>query len=130
MLEFAILGLLKEQALHGYEIRRRLGEILGPIARLSFGTLYPALNSLEAVGAVEVLQVTKSRTGFTTERGRKIYGITEAGQALFEELLDGDGSKDDDKAFALRLAFAQYLPQEARLRLLLRRREQLSRRLE
>ena len=128
-LEFAILGLLKEQDLHGYEIRRRLGEILGPIARFSFGTLYPALNQLEEMQAVAVLDVTKSRTGLTTERGRKVYGITTIGQSLFEELLDSQGTTEDDKSFALRLAFAQYLPNEARLRLLLRRREQLAVRL-
>jgi DNA-binding PadR family transcriptional regulator len=126
---FAILGLLKEQDLHGYELRKRLGHILGPIARLSFGTLYPALNRLETAGAVAVLRVTESRTGLTTQRGRKVYGITKDGQKLFDELLDAQGTNDDDRAFALRLAFAQYLPNEARMRLLLRRRDQLADRL-
>lgn len=129
ILEFALLGLLKDQDLHGYELRRRLSDILGPIGRLSFGSLYPALNRLEEMGAVTVLKVTESRTGLTTQRGRKVYGITKKGQQLFDELLGTHGSNEDDKAFALRLAFAQYLPKEARLRLLLRRREQLSVRL-
>lgn len=126
ILEFALLGLLKEQDLHGYELRRRLGQILGPIGRLSFGTLYPALNRLESSGAVTVLKISESRTGLTTARGRKVYGITKVGQALFDELLDSHGKNEDDRSFALRLAFAQYLPREARLRLLSRRREQLA----
>jgi DNA-binding PadR family transcriptional regulator len=130
VLELAILGLLTEQDLHGYELRRRLGELLGPIGRLSFGTLYPALNRLEAGGALTVVKVTESRTGLTTERGRKVYGITKQGQELFGELLEtSSNSSDDDRSFALRLAFARYLSSEARLRLLIRRREQLAERL-
>ncbi len=124
------MGLLKEQDLHGYEIRRRLGEIVGPIARLSFGTLYPALNQLEELGAVSVLQVKKSRTGLTTERGRKVYGITKVGQSLFDDLLANQTGADDERSFAIRLAFAQHLPAEARVRLLQRRREQLAQRLD
>jgi len=130
VLELAILGLVKEQDLHGYELRRRLGELLGPIGRLSFGTLYPTLNRLESSGYLTVVKVSESRTGLTTARGRKVYGITKEGQALFENLLEHSSSAaEDDRSFALRLAFARYLSSEARLRLLIRRREQLAERL-
>lgn len=54
MLELAILGLLKERPMHGYDLRRRLREDFGPLANLSFGSLYPALARLEAAGAVRV----------------------------------------------------------------------------
>ena len=54
MLELAILGLLKEQDLHGYELKKRLTEALGPWSSVSFGSLYPALGRLEAAGAVAV----------------------------------------------------------------------------
>ena len=53
MLELAILGLLKEQDLHGYELKKRLAEALGPWSSVSFGSLYPALARLERSGAVE-----------------------------------------------------------------------------
>lgn len=129
LLELAVLGLLKEQSLHGYELRRRLGEMLGPVGRLSFGTLYPALNRLETDGAVTVVKVSESRTGLTTARGRKVYALTAAGEAHFDELLLTSAGSDDDKSFALRLAFARYLPSEGRLRLLMRRREHLTDRL-
>ena len=52
MLDLAILGLLEERELHGYEIRRQLREGLGLLANVSFGSLYPALARLEAAGAV------------------------------------------------------------------------------
>ena len=47
MLDMAILGLLEERDLHGYEIRRRLREHLGLLANVSFGSIYPALTRLE-----------------------------------------------------------------------------------
>ena len=52
VLELAILGLLKEQDLHGYELKKRLAETLGPLSSVSFGSLYPALGRLERAGAV------------------------------------------------------------------------------
>ena len=52
MLELAILGLLEDQALHGYEIRKRLRDELGLFSNVSFGSLYPALSRLERRGAV------------------------------------------------------------------------------
>src|SRR5204863_489744 len=50
-----------------------------------------------------------SRTG--SSRGKKVYGITDRGEQLFEELLAADNaSNDDDRLFNLKLAFARYLP--------------------
>ncbi len=54
MLDLAILGLLLEQEMHGYEIRRRLRDELGLFANISFGSLYPALAKLERNGSVTV----------------------------------------------------------------------------
>ena len=53
MLELAILGLLKEQPLHGYELKKRVGETLGTLWGISYGSLYPALRRLERDGAIE-----------------------------------------------------------------------------
>src|SRR5277367_2082465 len=57
MLDLAILGLLEERELHGYEIRKQLLEHLGLLANVSFGSLYPALARLEAAGAVEATEL-------------------------------------------------------------------------
>ncbi len=59
MLELAILGLLKEQQLHGYELKKRLTDALGPFSSVSFGSLYPALNRLERAGAVRVVEAAE-----------------------------------------------------------------------
>ncbi len=55
MIELAVLGLLKEQPLHGYEIKKRLGETLGALWGVSYGSLYPALRRLERAEAIAVL---------------------------------------------------------------------------
>jgi DNA-binding PadR family transcriptional regulator len=150
LLELAILGLLKEQELHGYELKKRLGEALGPLSSVSFGSLYPALNRLEAAGAVKAVEANEAgapipmtgsiggelaafrarRAATRGSRGKKVYGITERGQALFEELLAAEAtSAEDDRAFNLKLAFARYLPVDARIGLLERRRALLVERL-
>src|SRR5260221_9698763 len=57
MIELAVLGLLKEQELHGYELRKRLGDLPGARASVvSFGSLYPALARLERSGLVKAVE--------------------------------------------------------------------------
>jgi len=59
-----------------------------------------------------------------------VYGITERGRRLFDDLLTADpASLDDDREFTLRLAFARFVPPDARVRLLERRRATLVERL-
>ena len=146
MLEIAVLGLLKEQPLHGYELKKRLSETLGFLWGVSYGSLYPALRRLEREGAIEVvaepvalptpIAATGSlkgdlaaarhvapRAAKQSRRTRKAYRITPAGIARFEELLLADDPHaDEDKAFALKLAFCSELPAPARIELLERRR--------
>ena len=156
MLELAILGSLKEQPLHGYELKKRLGETLGFLWGVSFGSLYPALRRLEREGAIEIVAAadagadtsapsvpaTGSITGDlalarlrrrpkATRRTRKQYRLTPRGHELFATLLtaqDPPGA-DEEKAFALRFAFCRHLPADQRLALLERRRADLAERL-
>jgi DNA-binding PadR family transcriptional regulator len=149
VLELAILGLLKEQALHGYELKKRLADTLGARSGVSYGSLYPALGRLEAAGAVKAVEPAGTvsipqtgslggelaafrarRAGSRGSRGKKVYGITDRGEQLFAELLTAEStSAEDERLFNLRLAFARYLPPGARLGLLERRRAHLLERL-
>ena len=157
MLELAILGVLKEQELHGYELKKRLTDALGAFSSVSFGSLYPALARLEAAGAVRAVipavqepppappvpmtgSIAGEAAAFRARRAaarptrpsrtRKVYAITERGEALFEELLVTDStSGDDDRAFNLKLAFCRYLPPDRRLGLFEQRRALLVERL-
>jgi DNA-binding PadR family transcriptional regulator len=151
MLELAVLGLLAEQPRHGYELKKRLSETLGPLWGISFGSLYPALRRLERGGEIEEVDEdagTGAQAGFVptgsltgdlaaarlrrrvrpTRRTRKAYRITDRGRALFTELLTNE-SGDDERAFALKLSFCRYLEPDARLAFLERRRAQLTQRL-
>lgn len=153
MLELAILGLLAEQPLHGYELKKRLGDALGAMWGFSFGSLYPALRRLERSGAIEVVASTGDARGAVpmpatgslageaaaarrhvvggsgSRRNRKAYEVTAAGRAQLLELLAAPGGADDDRTFSVRLAFCRYLDPASRLDLLERRRAELRDRL-
>ena len=51
-LELAVLGLLHEHPLHGYELRKRLNVVLGWSRLLSYGSLYPALQRMLRAGLI------------------------------------------------------------------------------
>jgi DNA-binding PadR family transcriptional regulator len=126
MLELAVLGLLKERPMHGYQLSRELGDSLGGLWRVSYGSLYPTLRRLERDGAIE------SEAG--DERGarrKKVYRITPSGEQVFLELLQESphDTQSEDARFRMRLAFFRYLPPETRIRLLERRRQALQDRL-
>ena len=156
MLELAVLGLLKDQPLHGYELKKRLGETLGFLWGVSYGSRYPALRRLERAGAIASvptpgppaapslstgsitgdlaaarLRTMAGRLSGSGRRTRKAYRITPAGEALFAELLlDDETHGDDEKSFAVKLAFCRHLAPADRLTLLERRRRVLAERLE
>jgi len=52
VLELAILGLLLESPMHGYELRKRLTGLLGAFRAFSYGSLYPALRRMQADGLI------------------------------------------------------------------------------
>ena len=151
MLELAILGLLTEQPLHGYELKKRLGETLGSLWGISYGSLYPALKRLERHGAIEIVEpegiatpmpstgslsgdlaaARNRRPAKTTRRTKKAYRITPHGEVrLSQLLLDDDPSGDDERTFAVKLAFCGHLDPAARLEVLERRRAVLTDRLQ
>ncbi|MDP9318982.1 MAG: PadR family transcriptional regulator, partial [Actinomycetota bacterium] len=45
-LELAVLGLLNESPMHGYELRKRVTGLLGWGRVLSYGSLYPCLKQM------------------------------------------------------------------------------------
>jgi DNA-binding PadR family transcriptional regulator len=125
MLELAILGLLKERAMHGYQLSKRLADTLGAFWKVSYGSLYPALKRLEREGAVESV-FPREEIG----RRKNVYRVTEKGEKLFYDLLQEAGQESwEDNRFRVRLAFFKYLKPETRLRLLEKRRAYLEDRL-
>lgn len=120
MLELAILGLLKERPMHGYELKKRLSYMLGHFWTVSYGSLYPALKRLEKSAAIERAYSVKEKT-----RNRNVYRITRKGETTFMRMLTenvSNASLANTEKFDLRMTFFQYLEPETRLELLEMRR--------
>jgi DNA-binding PadR family transcriptional regulator len=134
MVELPVLGLLKDKDMHGYELRKQLGAMLGPFWQVSWGSLYPTLRRLAKEGAVEkVVEPAPARkrkasaktTALPPGRRKTVYRITPKGDQMFAEMLEETAAAVDAEHFTMKLAFFRYLQPETRLALLERRRAYL-----
>lgn len=131
MLELAILGLLNEAPVHGYELRKQLGLRLGGFRVFSYGSLYPALRRLTRAGLiVEDPGPAVPESGWS-RRGRRVYRISADGKERLTELLTETTHHCwDDESFGVHLAFFSRTPAEARMRILEGRRRTVEERRE
>ncbi len=149
MIDLAILGLLDEQDLHGYQLKKLLAELVGTRSGVSFGSLYPALARLEKAGAVKAVEAHtgaepaipmtgalsgelaafRARIGrpARSTRTKKVYGITELGRQRLRDLLLDEST--DDRTFAVQVAFCHTLSPAERIGLFEQRKAELNRRL-
>jgi DNA-binding PadR family transcriptional regulator len=74
-LKYALLELLQERPMHGYEMMKALQERTGGMYTPSAGSVYPTLQMLEDRGFVTVSEVD----------GKKVYTITDDGRAFLAE---------------------------------------------
>jgi DNA-binding PadR family transcriptional regulator len=133
MLELAILGLLQEAPMHGYELRKELATKLGTLrAAISYGTLYPTLKRLNTVGWIsETVPDTDTIPPRTSRRGRIVYKITAEGKERFAEMLAQAGPETyDDAGFGVHFAFFARTDRATRLRILEGRRRRIEERRE
>src|SRR5947208_14802687 len=77
-LPLVLLALLADRPMHGYEVMSELARLFGPEYRPSPGTVYPAVDALEAEGLIRG----------TSHDGRTIYETTPDGSAALEERAD------------------------------------------
>ena len=136
MLELAILGILHESPMHGYELRKQLATKLGAFrAAISYGSLYPTLRRLQAAGwiteATEAAPAVGEVPPLTSKRGRVVYKITAEGKERFAELIAQAGPETyDDTGFGIHFAFFARTDQATRLRILEGRRRKVEERRE
>ncbi|MCE1179102.1 MAG: PadR family transcriptional regulator [Micrococcales bacterium] len=125
LLELAILGLLHEGPMHGYELRKRLNLALGAFRALSYGTLYPALRRLVSRGMIR--EAGPATVVGASRRQRIAYEITDVGIDRFQELASrvDTASYEDDDSFDVHFAFFARTEAPARLRILEGRRARL-----
>ena len=129
-LELAVLGLLHETPMHGYELRKQVNGVLGWSRLLSYGSLYPALKKMLKAGWIAE-HVTPVEPGVVSRRQRIVYELTPAGDEQFKGLVADVGpSAWEDDSFDVRFAFFSRTDMESRLRILEGRRSRLQERLD
>jgi len=109
----AVLGLLKDRTMHGYELKKELTATLGQFWQVSYGSLYPTIRRLEDEGAV-----VRIFPRGDVKRRKNIYRITAKGEEAFTEALAEHSAVSDDARFGLKLAFFRYLNPDARVEVL------------
>ncbi len=139
MLELAVLGVLHDDPMHGYELRKRLTCLLGAFRACSFGSLYPTLRRLQHSGFIvednersEDSRDLRAGRGKTwARRARRVYKLTADGKERFATLLADAGPQTwEDDGFGVHLAFFSRTPAEVRMRILEGRRRRVEERRE
>ncbi len=126
MLEIAVLGLLNESPMHGYELRKRLASLLGTFRAFSYGSLYPTLRRLAEAGWITEEAPDPSAGAALGRRARRVYRLTAEGKEHFAELLADVGPDAfDEEGFGARLAFFAQTRSDIRLAVLEGRRRRV-----
>jgi len=132
VLELAVLGLLHETPMHGYELRKRLNTVLGAFRAFGYGSLYPCLKELLAQGMIaeeEAPPVTPMP--LSGRRSKIVYRLTAEGKERLQDLLSQSGPAAwEDDGFGVHFAFFGQTRADIRLRILEGRRSRLEERLE
>ncbi|MFC5676632.1 PadR family transcriptional regulator [Aeromicrobium endophyticum] len=130
-LEVAVLGLLHDAPMHGYELRKQVNALLGWGRILSYGTLYPALKALGRAGYIVADETVDPDGRGKGKRPRIVYKLTAEGKEHFAQALEDSGpSTWDDEAFGVRFAFFSRTDAASRVRILEGRRSRLEERLD
>src|SRR5262245_55959537 len=132
VLELAILGILHETPMHGYELRKRLSSLLGAFRAFGYGSLYPALKDLLNKGLIAEDSATDpGRPADRPRRSKIVYRLTADGKERLNDLLGQSGPASwEDDGFGVHFAFFGLTQAEIRMRILEGRRSKLEERLE
>ena len=104
---YALLGLLLDQPSHGYDLYQRFSDPvgLGQVWHLGMSQMYADLKTLEARGWVSARTEQQD-----TRPAKKIFTLTPAGRAVFEEWMakPSRGLREMRAEFIVRLYFARH----------------------
>lgn len=118
--DILILVMLDKRPMHGYEIKKRVEQVLGGSVALNNKILYPTLKRFEEMDAVQREIVRQEG-----KPDRHMYRITDHGRELMQMLLQ-DASPEllrSDAEFLVRVSLFSQLEPEARLEILRTRAE-------
>ncbi|HEY3905706.1 MAG TPA: PadR family transcriptional regulator [Streptosporangiaceae bacterium] len=131
VLELAVLGLLHETPMHGYELRKRLNSVLGAFRAFGYGSLYPCLKDLTSRGLIAEDTLRDPAKPLAGRRSKIVYRLSADGKEYLQDLLGqaGPASWEDD-GFGVRFAFFGLTRADVRMRILEGRRSRLEERVE
>jgi DNA-binding PadR family transcriptional regulator len=132
VLELAVLGLLHETPMHGYELRKRLNSVLGAFRAFGYGSLYPCLKDLFRQGLIAQEEsppgAAKPLAG---KKSKIVYRLTAEGKERLQDLLGQAGPPAwEDDGFGVHFAFFGLTRADIRMRILEGRRSRLEERLD
>src|SRR5262245_49538589 len=131
VLELAVLGLLHETPMHGYELRKRLNSVLGAFRAFGYGSLYPCLKDLTGRGLIAEETVPDPAKPLAGRRSKIVYRLTADGKEYLHDLPTQTGPASwEDEGFGVRFAFFGLTTADVRLRILEGRRSRLEERVE
>lgn len=126
-LDILILAMIRDQPRHGYEIKKRVGGVLGIGVSLNNNILYPALRRFEEEGAVK----SKLEPGDGSP-SRRVFQLTPRGDELLRTMLEDFPPEraESEPEFLVRLAFFELVDREVRLDILATRRQVVAKELD
>jgi len=126
VLDIAVLGLLNESPMHGYELRKRLSATLGTLRAFSYGSLYPTLRRLSEAGWITEEAPLEPPGAKRSRRAKHVYQLTAEGKEHLAELLADVGPDAfDDEGFGARLRFFAQTRSDIRMQILEGRRSRV-----
>ena len=104
MQQEVVLAMLSKEASHGYELRARLQQALGPLADgLNAGQVYVTLSRMEKAGLV----ASERASGIAERPDRRVYDVTAQGrQRVAQWLAEVSWPRPDLAEFHLKLVAA------------------------
>lgn len=99
---YVILGLLWDENLSGYEMKKKIDQEMQFFWKESYGQLYPELHAMLAAG---LLHTCPCESGVETRNEKIRYGITEAGRATFSQWMEEDNQTDSIRSELLLKVF-------------------------
>ncbi len=131
VLELAVLGLLNETPMHGYELRKRLNSVLGAFRAFGYGSLYPCLKELLRQGLIAEDAPVGTAKPLAGRKSKIVYRLTAEGKERLEDLLSQAGPAAwEDDGFGVHFAFFGLTRADIRMRILEGRRSRLEERLD
>jgi DNA-binding PadR family transcriptional regulator len=132
VLELAVLGILHEAPMHGYELRKQLNSVLGTFRAFGYGSLYPCLKELLRRGLIaEETPPVAAAKPLAGRKSKIVYRLTAEGKERLQDLLGQAGPAAwEDDGFGVHFAFFGLTRADIRMRILEGRRSRLEERMD